>query len=519
MLFGRSIRRKMIFGLGLLMVLIGASSLSGMLSLRWYHEAVQDLDFTLNRMPRRAELDAAVGQLFEPLVEELPEVMADLEYQHRHARFSERLFSARASVREFWTRFDSLPPDQFVMQQRTAVDTKVGRMDQRLAYLHRLNDLLTTAEYPQAVLQAMIKEVAQLERDVQSVPDPQRGMSATVEKAVHGFSSRIRSVILTTVLAVGLFIGLVWYFHHQIFVPLRKLHKGARRVAQGDFDYRVKMASNDEFGELAEAFNRMTDRFQEITSDLDNQVQERSQQLVRSERLAGIGFLSAGVAHEINNPLSAIAMAAESLESRLLEMLADGSEADRSLAKQYLGMIQRESFRCQTITRRMLDFARGSGSTREMADINRLVGEVLEMVSHMSRFKDRTIIFDPTGGITAEVNGAEIKQVILNLVANALQAMEPGQTLKIDISQQTDGVLMTFADNGAGMCEETRAHLFEPFFTRRADGKGTGLGMSITHRIVTEHGGTIEAHSKGKGCGSTFKVRLPRKARQPAKAA
>ncbi|MEM1062629.1 MAG: HAMP domain-containing sensor histidine kinase, partial [Planctomycetota bacterium] len=305
---------------------------------------------------------------------------------------------------------------------------------------------------------------------------------------------------------------LIWFVYSKVFGPLRELHRCVTRVAHGDFDYDVPVRRRDEIGELAEAFNQMTARFRETRDGLDRQVRERSMQLVRSERLAGVGFLSAGVAHEINNPLSAIAMAAESFETRADRLFGCLTPTDRAWAGKKLAMIQRESFRCQTITRRLLDFARGSGTERHDADLNTLVGEVLELVSHMTKFKDRSIVFEPGDPAFAAVNAGEIKQVMLNLVSNSLAATDPGGTLKIEVVGTTDTALLTFADDGCGMSEETIEHLFEPFFTRQRDGRGTGLGMSISNRIVTDHGGTIEVASDGEGLGSTFTVTLPRKA-------
>jgi signal transduction histidine kinase len=316
-----------------------------------------------------------------------------------------------------------------------------------------------------------------------------------------------------------LFVGLLRSGYVWIFDPIRKLHQGARRVAQGDFKYRVELTSRDEMAELAEAFNKMTVRFQEITADLDRQVQERSRQLVRSERLAGVGFLAAGVAHEINNPLSAIAMAGESLEGRVLGILHSHDPAEADVIRQYLRMIQDESFRCKQITERLLDFARGREAVREPTDVARLVSDVVAMVRYLSKYREKKIEFLKAGPCYADVNGPEIKQVILNLVANGLEAVERGGTLRISLLEQTDHLLLEFTDDGCGMTPDTIENLFEPFFTRKQAGQGTGLGLSISHRIIHQHGGTISATSPGPGLGSTFAVRLPRHAQSQSAAA
>ncbi|OYW19676.1 MAG: hypothetical protein B7Z55_08435 [Planctomycetales bacterium 12-60-4] len=185
---------------------------------------------------------------------------------------------------------------------------------------------------------------------------------------------------------------------------------------------------------------------------------------------------------------------------------------------QYLGMIQREAFRCQQITQRLLNFSRGQDGTRTVQDLAVIVGEVLDMVGHMSRFRGYEIIFDRNHAVHLLVNGPEIKQVVLNLVANALESMSDTGRLEITITEQADEVLLSLKDNGCGMTPHVLENLFEPFFTSKASGRGTGLGLSITHRIVNDHGGRIEALSDGPGLGSTFRIHLPRQAAQKAAA-
>ncbi len=396
----------------------------------------------------------------------------------------------------------------FTMSMLQKVEGALKRIDAQVP-------LLAQPDTNQMAAAQLHREVAKLAVSVRDLPDPQASLSATINNAIEGYDTRVSWILGSSAVVIVLFLCVLRYGYCGIFAPLRQLHRGARRVAQGDFDYRVKLkrvTTDDEIHELADAFNRMTDRFQEITRDLDAQVQERSQQLVRSERLAGIGFLSAGVAHEINNPLSAIAMAAESLDGRAEELFAELPDADRKLVKQYLSMIQRESFRCQQITRRLLDFARGQDGVVQKFDLTGTIIEVLEMVGHMGKYRERNITLRHTGPVYLEGNGPEIKQVVLNLVANSLDAMDDGGTLDIGITEQCDAIIIVFKDDGVGMTQEVISHLFEPFFTKRKDGKGTGLGLSISHRIVADHGGTIEATSEGLGKGSTFRVRLPRRA-------
>jgi signal transduction histidine kinase len=175
----------------------------------------------------------------------------------------------------------------------------------------------------------------------------------------------------------------------------------------------------------------------------------------------------------------------------------------------YLRMIQEEAFRCKTITERLLDFSRCNDIKRERTDLAGLIEGVAEMIRHMGKYREKTIVFQPREAVVAMADSQEIKQVVLNLVVNALDSMEERGVLRIDLRHNRGMAEMIFADDGCGMTPDVLENIFEPFFTRRRTGKGTGLGLSITHRIVSQHGGEISASSPGENRGSTFTVRLP----------
>jgi two-component system, NtrC family, sensor kinase len=507
-----SIRRKMVVGLAVVLVMLGILSLSGISGLVSYRNVVNDLDFSINKAPRHADLVAAVGALFEPLVLEVRGNPAPPRIQQQE--FQKQLEIAEQRVLDFRWKLDALPRrPQDIMGHRVA-ERLLLEIDLGLHKLKFLQDALGDNVRHAAARQEMLTTIAQMQSVALRVPDLQAGVQSTLRQAPAVYRSRLWLVVSATVVVLILFLGLVRCGYVWIFDPIRKLYQGASRVARGDFNYRVELNTNDEMAELAESFNAMTARFQEIACDLDRQVRERSNQLVRSERLAGVGFLAAGVAHEINNPLSAISMAAESLDGRIDELLAHADESEAAVVRQYLQMMQREADRCRQITTRLLDFSRGQDATRSRNDLAAIVYEVLAVVEHLSKFRDRKIIFQQDTPCFLEINGPEIKQVVLNLVANALESMQRGGTLEVKIQEQTDHVDILFIDDGCGMTSHVIENLFEPFFTQKQDGKGTGLGLSISHRIISDHGGTIEAHSDGPGCGTTFRVQLPRRAAQ-----
>jgi signal transduction histidine kinase len=323
-------------------------------------------------------------------------------------------------------------------------------------------------------------------------------------------------VYLATGWAVALTATLLYYFRVWMFAPIRQLQAGVARVHGGDFGHPITLASGDELQELADEFNAMTSRLAAIYADLARQVNERSRQLVRSERMVSVGFLAAGVAHEINNPLASILFCSEALERRLQDVLAaltadagDASPEDREVLMRYLKMIQQEALRCKDITQKLLDFSRSGERKREPTDLATLVRGVLEVARHLPNCRAKNITFEPTGYVVAPVNAQDLKSVILNLVVNALDSMEEGGRLAIGLASVAGNAELTFADTGCGMTAETLQNIFEPFYTRNRTGKGTGLGLFISHQIIDQHGGTIEATSPGPGFGSTFTVRVP----------
>ena len=506
----RSIKRKMALGFVLGLVMVIALSVTSVLGLKSYKNAVNDLEFSIYRFPRKAELANAFGKMFEPL-QLVPQSSKAAEFQQR--QFLMRLSDARSELTDYQRK------TQVLTRARTSPDhvriQLLQHLHDRLASLQHSSHNLTDPTKRLETRHSMQQSVAKLFELLDSVPTVENEvLLRPLERSQKNYYVMSRTVYWTAGAAISLFIMLAFCGYRWIFVRIRRVYQGARRVAQGDFNYRLVAASRDEMADLAESFNQMTNRFQETERDLEDKVRERSQQLVRSERMANVGFLAAGVAHEINNPLSAVVMASESLSNRLAELFPNCNPDDVEHVRSYLSMIQTESIRCRQITRKLLDFSTGESVTRGMHDITETVNEVLNMVSLLSKFRDREILFARTQPCPIECNGSQIKQVILNLVTNALESMEAGGTLEIRIDEQTDFIVLEFQDTGIGMTPDVIQNLFEPFFTQRREGRGTGLGLCITDRIIKDHSGTIDASSSGPGTGSQFRVRLPRTAAQ-----
>jgi len=316
--------------------------------------------------------------------------------------------------------------------------------------------------------------------------------------------------------AIGVISFLMIRFRQRIIHPLETLLEGSRQVAGGNYDFRIEMNTEDEVAELGGALNAMTANFQEIKSDLNRQVQQRTKEVVRSEKMASVGFLAAGVAHEINNPLATIAWSAESLESRIQSILDPPAGTDQATIeseiadmKKYLRRIQDEAFRCKGITAGLLDFSRLGDAIKVRSNLAELIDSVIDMLKPLSKYRGRNIVFNADNSIVLVINEQEMKQVALNLITNALGSVSETGTVEIDLQRNGETAILRVTDDGCGMNEEVKKHLFEPFFTRRRDGQGTGLGLSITYQIIEEHGGRITADSAGPGHGSTFTVSLP----------
>ena len=318
-----------------------------------------------------------------------------------------------------------------------------------------------------------------------------------------------------TAVAIVLVGTLLFYFRVWVFAPIGQLQAGVRRVRAGDFDQPIRLASEDELAELGDEFDAMTARMKDITADLRQQVNERTKQLVRSEKLVSVGFLAAGVAHEINNPLASIAFCSEALDDRLKGLLGRAPASESEVVFKYLNMMQEEAQRCKQITQKLLDFSR-SGGRREPADLARLVQDVVEVAECLPNAHGKRIDFAPAEAVTAAVSVPDVKGVVLNMVVNALDSMDAGGHLTVRLSVRGEFAELAFTDTGCGMSADTLDNIFEPFFTRSKTGQGTGLGLSISHQIIDQHGGTVSAASPGPGQGSTFTVRLPLRAAPPA---
>ncbi|MCS7168694.1 MAG: ATP-binding protein [Gemmatales bacterium] len=509
------ISQKVLAGLSLVLCCLGVLFAATLWGLYSYRGTMKSMESKLAELRRAQQVQEALAQL-----------AAALESEHgiTYIEMTRRIAEVRKVLQEYRTHLEQSvrrgrDPDHGQDERDV-----VGAVEEMLRQLQE-----QSARKPAATMRATGGEVSPLEPPTLEILHRIRHLAPELREVIHtDLSRRIQSarhdyrvsllvVSLATCLALLLLLALSWLMYRWIMAPIRELHQKVMQLAQGNFDSHIAVQSQDEMRDLADAFNHMIDRLREIYRDLERQVNERSRQLVRSERLASLGFLAAGVAHEINNPLASIAFCSEALERRLAERFGDKpDDPDWTRIRQYLSMIQQEAFRCKKITEKLLEFSRVGEKHREPTDLAQLIESVLEIVEHMHHHKGKVIRLETRQRPRVLVNAHEIKSVILNLVVNALESMDAGGELNITLDVQDDWAVLVFRDTGCGMTPEVMEHIFEPFYTRSRTGKGTGLGLSISHHIVTQHGGEIEAQSDGPNRGSTFIVRLPLRSAQPA---
>ncbi|WP_333656149.1 sensor histidine kinase [Dissulfurispira sp.] len=322
-------------------------------------------------------------------------------------------------------------------------------------------------------------------------------------------------IFLTLIFSLIIFIAVI----RGITIPVNSLIKGIQKIGSGDFSQRVDVNTKDEIGFMAKAFNNMTERLsamneekdrllhtlQGFNEELEKKVKEATEKLrltqenmVRAETLAAIGTLAAGVSHEISTPLNTIIGFVQ---------LTISETDNNSPVKGDLKVIEQEAMRCKKIVQGLLNFAKPQKHEERLTDINNIINETLSLIEYQPSMKKIVIKKDmDTKLVQIEADHLQLKQVFLNIILNAVQAMPEGGELKTMTRNANGGVEAAISDTGTGIPDEDRKKIFQPFYTTKKD--GTGLGLSISYGIIKEHGGEIYVESDA-GRGSTFRIFLP----------
>ncbi|MGE0710627.1 MAG: sensor histidine kinase [Planctomycetota bacterium] len=250
-------------------------------------------------------------------------------------------------------------------------------------------------------------------------------------------------------------------------------------------------------------------RLEALSEDLERQVDDRTRRLVRAETLASLGTLAAGVAHEVNNPVAAIASSAEGLLRRAGRSESLREHPEFADFPDYLEIIRDEAFRVKSITRNLLDFSRtGEAEAREPVDLRALLQAAARLFEHRAAREDKTIALDlPEVPVVVTGDPARLRQVALNLTVNALEASRA--LVRWRLEQDSEAATLVCEDDGPGFTAEALERAMEPFFTNKPVGSGTGLGLSIAYGVVREHGGELKLGNRPSG-GGAVRVTLPR---------
>lgn len=377
----------------------------------------------------------------------------------------------------------------------------------KLRDLHHLIDVVINSPHGLR-LESLDDAMGQI---VQLVADIRLSVSISEQAAQDRYQETLIAILVIAVIILVVACLVAIRHYRSILRPLHQVQQAVQVMAGGNLAQRVQPVGPKEFADLARDFNRMADELQDLYQDLENQVSAKSMQLVRSERLAGVGYLAAGVAHEINNPLGIISGYAE-MQLEMLKKLPCDNPGKQEVI-QNLSIIAEEAFRCREIIDRLLLLAR-SDEQPAVVDLARVAQNVVQAARGLQQGRNHTIELHcgDQGPASILASEAELKQVVLNLIVNALQACEqPGGRVMLEVSRQGQQVRLTVTDNGKGMTAATIERIFSPFYTesRGPGARGVGLGLSITHAIVDHTGGSIQAISPGPGLGSTFIVDFP----------
>ena len=345
-----------------------------------------------------------------------------------------------------------------------------------------------------------------------------------IEKTLRSNTYTVFGLSFGFIILAGLLVS--YLVNRMIYLPLRDLGDGAERLATGDLENTIPVRSKDEFGHLATSFNSMTEALRKSHVDLEDwgrtleqKVEEARVELrtahaetARSEKLASVGLLAAGIAHELNNPLTGVLTFAYLVRKNLPDDSRDAEDLD---------LVIRETKRCAGIIRRLLDFSRERKPEKTFSDLNILVAEIMQLTEQSAQVNDIRIITDLDEKLPAIwMDENLIKQVIMNMVVNAQHAIEGEGNITIrtrlctakdcpeSITELGNMAEITITDTGCGIPSEDLQRIFDPFFTTKGVGKGTGLGLSVSHGTIKAHGGAIEVESL-VGKGTEFRIYLP----------
>lgn len=338
-------------------------------------------------------------------------------------------------------------------------------------------------------------------RDIQSFTENLEKREREEIDRILTRSMRMLLAALVFILVFGIAVNM--RLASGISSPLGALEMVTRRIAGGDFSETVSVEGSDEIASLQRSFNTMQEKLRDALKSLEMtvaQLRDKQNKLVEAEKLASIGILASGIAHEINNPLTSIL----TFSNLMLEQTPEGTSQ-----REQLTMMAREAERARHIVRQLLGFARETPLKRVRMNINEPVREIVDSLVAQGLFQDIELtvnLADDLPDVSADP--VRIGQVIMNILLNAVHAIEPPGSITVSTRAAGGSVEVAVSDSGVGIPKEHLGRIFDPFFSTKPLDQGTGLGLAVSYGIIKKHGGEIVVRSE-PGKGSLFIVRVP----------
>lgn len=465
--------RRLLFAFGSLVVFIGVAAYFAMGAIWEMHDALHAVKHREEAVRSALQLATAVRDQYAHQAHTI--ILGNDTHLDMYDGARKRVLDLTRSVRQ-----QSEAPEE----QAWADD--IERSSEELDALFRHRILPAVLAHQTDVVEA---EHSRALKIVWSVQERADRLAETLENSIGNFAAHAHAIehaaFRWTVIFLGASIlfaaGVGFYIRRSVARPMAELEAGALRIAGGDLSTRIEIDTPDEFGRLAAQFNAMT-----------LALKEHQEQAVQTEKLAGIGRLAAGVAHEINNPLGVILGYVRVMRRTARDQL----DAD-------LAVIEEEAVRCQQIVEGLLDLSRTSTATPAEVDVRALCEDVVARLRDSQSLANVTVTVDGHG--TATGDPEKLRQVVTNLLKNAVEAAGARGSVQIHTDASPEWVTVSIADTGPGIAPDAKDRLFEPFFTTKP--RGTGLGLAVSQAIARAHGGSIEVERSPSG-GALFTLWL-----------
>ncbi|HET8724533.1 MAG TPA: ATP-binding protein [Anaeromyxobacteraceae bacterium] len=467
--------RRLLLGFGAMVIIFGVASWISLAGLQQTQAAVERMKLAEEDVRVALQLASAVRDQYAHQAHTI--IIGDESHLGFYAEAQRRVLALAAELR----RKDASPEARATVAEIEEASGELDRIFRNSIVPAVVRGDRAFVQQEHARAQQVVERIQGL---AETLVDASEGSIAAARAEVESVERRTKSWIVALLLGAPLLAGAVSLaIGRSIARPLARLQAGAARLAAGRLDTRIDVQSPDEFGALARQFNAMT-----------ASIEEHQHRLVQSEKLAGIGRLAAGVAHEINNPLAVILGYV-----RLMRKKADGQLAEE------LRIIEEEAVRARDIVEGLLDLSRPLPDPHPRVDLRELCDEVAARVGSASPGRPAAIEVAGHGEIPGVP--AKLRQVLVNLVRNAAEAAGPGGRVWVRVTGEAGAVRVDVEDDGPGIGEAAASRLFEPFFTTKD--RGTGLGLAVSRAIARAHGGDVTGETREPG-GARFTLRLPR---------